>query len=521
MRSPLLLLALCGCSESAIQGEALDDYTTDVDATGSPAPGEPDDGETSLPPEEEGDRRMLPPAQTDVYVFVANPERDTVTRVNVRTLDVDTTAVGTRPEIVAATSDFRTAVVFNDGDDSVTILDAATLARQTVDVRQNLNQMLLSPDGAWAVLWHDSALQDPDDPPPEGLQSFNEVSFVGLEDGVHFPMAVGFDPKMVRFVPDSSLAVVVSDAYLATVDLTVTPLLPDLIELAPGVLDPPAAEEVIVSDDGSFAWVRQFGASELLVVNLGDGTVDSVAAGDNPTDLDLSPDGQLAVAVARSSAELYLFDAHSPFAAPQIVPLPAEAQYGSLLFDPTGSRGVLYTTAQLSERFAVWSVQGGEVVERSLVKPVDSMAVTPTGDSLLVFHTEEDGPETEPVFQGQSALTLVDLSDFRSNPLLLPAEPTGYATSATGRLGYFIMEDAPFLEVLDFVTLLPTELTLASLPVFLGVLPDLDPSDGDEPPAWVSQEHELGRISFFDPDEPDTLETITGFELNSGIEEEQ
>ena len=46
-----------------------------------------------------------------------------------------------------------------------------------------------------------------------------------------------------------------------------------------------------------------------------------------------------------------------------------------------------------------------------------------------------------------------------------------------------------------------------------------DPTDGDSPQAWVSQEHDLGRISFFDPDEG-TLETITGFELNSEIERE-
>jgi hypothetical protein len=53
--------------------------------------------------------------------------------------------------------------------------------------------------------------------------------------------------------------------------------------------------------------------------------------------------------------------------------------------------------------------------------------------------------------------------------------------------------------------------------VFVGVLPDLDIADGDEPKAWVSQEHPLGRISFFDPDDT-SLETITGFELNSEIE---
>ena len=78
------------------------------------------------------------------------------------------------------------------------------------------------------------------------------------------------------------------------------------------------------------------------------------------------------------------------------------------------------------------------------------------------------------------------------------------------------MEGQPFLEVLDYVTLLPDEIPLKSDPVYVGVLPPLDGS-GEEPPAWVSQDHELGRISFYEP-ETGTLETITGFELNAAIE---
>ena len=39
----------------------------------------------------------------------------------------------------------------------------------------------------------------------------------------------------------------------------------------------------------------------------------------------------------------------------------------------------------------------------------------------------------------------------------------------------------------------------------------------DEIKSFVSQEHDLGRLSFFDTDE-DQLQTITGFELNSAIE---
>ena len=124
---------------------------------------------------------------------------------------------------------------------------------------------------------------------------------------------------------------------------------------------------------------------------------------------------------------------------------------------------------------------------------------------------------TEPPFAGGWALTLLDLGDHRTNPLLLPAEPTGFANASDGAWGAFVMETQPYLEIVRYDTLLYEQIALPSLPVFVGVMPDLQPGDGDAPPAWVSQQHALGRIGLYDVDDA-SLETITGFELNSGIE---
>ena len=76
------------------------------------------------------------------------------------------------------------------------------------------------------------------------------------------------------------------------------------------------------------------------------------------------------------------------------------------------------------------------------------------------------------------------------------------------------MEGYGLLEVLPFDSLLPLTADLPSLPVWLGVLPGTDT-------AYVSQDHDLGRISFYDAAADSgagALDTITGFELNSGIE---
>ena len=138
---------------------------------------------------------------------------------------------------------------------------------------------------------------------------------------------------------------------------------------------------------------------------------------------------------------------------------------------------------------------------------------------MLVVHTLLDGPNIQigSPFSGEWSLTAINLVDGRTNPMLLPSEPISFVNSGDGRHAYFIMEGEQFLEQLDYVTLLPQQIPLKSNPKFLGVLATPEGS-ADAPFAWVSQEHELGRISFFNPND-NTLETITGFELNSEIEE--
>ena len=514
------LLALTGCSGTDLRYS--DEAHAGID-TGAPPTNEDAGGSESddnAPPESENAFLALVPAQTDVYVFVANPERNTVTRVKVDDRSVRTLEVGEDPRIVLTTPDYSTAVVFNRGDDSVSILDADTLEQRVVRVRDNMNQLAISPDGRFAALWHDLDAERPDDPTPSGVQSYNEVSFVDLSTGIHYGMAVDYNPREIKFNAAGTLAAVVTDTSLGLVDLRTFPLLPTLVPVTDELLDPPVAEEVEVSPNGDYAFVRQFGATDLAVVDLSLREVYRLPCGTNPTDLDITPDGAHAIVVARGSRELWSYAVADPFADPDVLPIPSTVGLGSVLIDPTGQQAILYTTATPTDRYATWDLNTGVIQERALVKPIKSIAVTPTGDSLLVFHTKTNATEGDASspFYNSWALTTISLPDFRQNPLKLPAEPIGFDTSNNGRLGYFIMEGEPLLEVLDFQTLLPEEIELDSEPVYVGVLPDLTFGDSNEPFAWVSQKHVLGRMTFYDPDDG-SVETITGFELNSQIED--
>ena len=519
-----LVVVLAGCASSADYGISKDGgYDTGNDGVdqspNGPGGGGAGDFDTGLGgSEDESDRLALRPAQTDIYVFVANPDRDTVTRINVRSQEVRTAAVGIDPRLVRVTPDYQRAVVFNRGDDTVHVLDASTLVSDVVPVRDNMNAMLLSPTGDWAVLWHDVSAERPDDPRPGGATSFHEVSLVNLDTLEHQPMVVGFNPKGIRFTPDGALALVYADASLAVLRLDQATPVPEYIQLA-DPLSPPAVEEVVVAPDGTYAFVRPFGADTLTIVDLATKVVDQVPVGLNPTDLDLLPDGTGAVVVSRGARELSVFSVADPFAAPRIVPFPADVPLGAVSMAPSGL-GIVYTTASLTNRYATWDLSADVMTLRPLVKPIQSVSLTPTGTSLLVVHTKDDSPDgsTPEPYRNKNAVSLVDLGDFRANTIALSADPSGYATSADGKRGYLVLEGQPYLEVLNFQTLIFDEIPLRSDPVFVGVLPDLDTTDGDEPPAWVSQEHPLGRISFYDPDDR-SLETITGFELNGAIEE--
>lgn len=504
-----------GCSSDAAYSR--DDQSPGFDTS----PGGPnDDGsgdDSDAPAEPDDDRLALRPSESDVYVFVANRDRDTITRVEVATQAVRTLRVGRRPVAVAVTRDYGTAVVYNAGDDSVSIVDARALTQRVVPVRDNLNALALAPDGDHAVLWHD--VDGVDVGTIDGAAaSYQEVSVVDVGEAAHRAMVLGFTPKDIAFTPDGAIAVLVADSTLAVIDLDDDEAVPELVRIA-DPFAPPAAEEIVLDPSGRWALVRQRDADSVVVVDLAARTATNVPVGADPTDLDLLPDGSGAVVVSRGDGEVAVFDFGDPTEPARVVLVPDGTKLGAAVF-AGDDRAVLYSTVTSVARYAVWDTVTDEMLLQPLVKPATSVSRTPTGTSLLVAHgtaDRDDGLTPEP-YRRRPAISLVSLVDFRSNTIGLDAAVLAVANSADGERGYVTLVQEPVLEILDYRALTFEPVALRSSPEFLGVLPDLDGAGGDEPAAWVSQSHPLGRLSFYDPDDGQ-LQTITGFELNAAIEE--
>jgi len=477
-------------------------------------PGADNDFDDGLGSETESDFLSLRPATTNTYVFVANPDRNTVTRIKVPSLEVMTVEVGVEPSMVETSRDYSRAVTFNKGSDSLSVIVAESLEVSDIAIRSNLNQMRMSPDGNWAVCYHDVSAED-GGTAGGGAISFNAISIVDLENQEHFEAMAGAYPHDVQFTVDGNMAVVISDDYLSVIDFSSgTPEL-TRIAIADDLVNPPKAEEVLLDPEGNYAIVRQYGVNDLILVDLQNGSSSAVSlleVGANPTDMDVSPDGTEAIVVARGSKELWIYDLSDPTLEPTVLALPEAEVFGSLLLSPDASQGLLYSTASGESTMGIWERDSDEILVRGLVKPVDSIGVSPTGETAVVFHSKVNGdtPFDSP-FYNQYALSLVDMGDLFSSAYQLAAEPESFSSTPDGKIGFYTMKNQPYLELLNYETFVPSEIRLPSNPVHLGTLPDTNT-------AFVSQEHSLGRISFFNTEE-EVLQTITGFELNSAIEQ--
>ena len=515
---------MLGCAASDMASAAdMDDDDEHGAADGDDWAGDDDlaGDDDDAPPEEENDFVSVVPSAADVVVFIANPNRDSVTKVHVLTRQITTIEVGDEPSQVLVTDDYQRAVVFNDGEDSVSVIDVDTDEVTTVDVREDFNYLAMSPTGLHAVCWLNTALLEGDEP-FEGVLSYTEISVVDLDAMVSHDFSVGFNPRQVKFAADGDLAVIISDEYITMVDLTADTPQPQMLDLGADPFDPPVAAEVEVEPDGEYAFVRYQGDDTIQVVHLDDGTLEYLFAGSDPSDMDLSPDGTELMIVARGSQQLFTYDATAPTEDPDLLALPQTETIGSVSMAPVGDVALLYTTAALTDRVTVWD-RGSDAIElteddiQRLVKPVDKVIMSPDGESLLVVHTLEDTPGETDIYSDNHAMTIVTVADgaFLPNAVLLEDELESLANFDSGDKAVFMMTDNRYVGLIDYPSRLVDDIEVPSYPVHVGVMPE---GDGlPTPVAWISQDHALGRISFADPDSL-TLETVTGFELNSGIE---
>jgi DNA-binding beta-propeller fold protein YncE len=476
------------------------------------------DGGTYVPPETEYE--YGPPASGERYVYVALSDQDSVARIDSETLDILTVNVGDRPGFLITAPGQDVAVVLNEGSSTVSILrtEAGVNTTITLPTPPHFNRLAMGPLGQHAVAYFEL-----DAPETQGIGSFQDVTIITLIPGSEgvVDVSVGFRPREVHFAPDESAAYVVTEDGVSILDLggntgffaPTVPMTTDPV----GDGDP---DEVVITPDGHYALARWSTMSLVRAVDLVTGDLVDTPLSGPPTDLDLTPDGDTLLAVIRSQSELALLDLPGDIGdASAVETLDCTGLVvGSAQITEDGDQALLYTNASNVKSITLVDLITHEKRTALLRKGIRWVALAPDGTSALVLHNKVPGdPLPTDDFQTQLdkryGFSLVDLESLFVKLQIVDADPGAFAFSPDGLLVYLIVADpdAALRQVarLNLENFIVDTTTVGSHPVEIGAVMGTDK-------IYISQEHNLGRISFIDVS-THQLHTVTGFQLNSQI----
>ena len=486
--------------------------------------------------------RFLPPSASRDYVFVANEAMDTVAKIDADSLAVTSIEVGDRPTQLRALDYRNFAVVLNQDSAELTIIradyeegDEISDDLRFVDIDPDVNQLVLSPDGRYAISYFSYAAHQEGE--PEGnLQS---LSLVRTERGqeAHFSLSCGFQIRSITFRSEgqdedlvTTHAYIVTDTGVSVIDLAdqdksgVLAVIP----VTPYPLDDPLDREVLVTPSGSYAVVRDRARPELYIVRLSDGAISVIELDYAATDIDLFPsDGtpeaseDRAVATIREGGQLVLFDVEAAFDDPSTALLLEDSQavMGIGSIGPNGRFGIFTTTLGGIKRLAIVDFSEAEPVFRhvDLQKSISGVSIAANGAYALVIHpieeVAEDASTLESIVASNPGYSLVGLEELFVRLELTEVEPdqlTFWSSLDIGNFAYLSFYDEisgqMSIEEIDLDLFQAHSYSLSSPPTDLGRI-------AGRGRIFVNQKHEVGRLSFIEVGR-DRMQTITGFELN-------
>jgi hypothetical protein len=546
--------SVAGCSAVAAKSESGwgvpgpigdGDVAGDGDASG--------DGD-GLPPEMELEETFRAPVVAGKFLWSANPETNKVARIDASTLEIEVLDGGHAPTYLAALPAGTTpggALVLNElsQDASVFLLDeeSAVVSHDRISVQRGASAWAVGEQGSFAVAWSRSSenLLNTED----GYQDLTVMDFRGDEIETT-TLSVGFRPSQVVVNQDETRAFVVSDPGISVIRLGDN--VGVLRELFLPTSETNGARDVSFSVDGRLAFVRLEGASEILLVDTETNERATVTLPGVVTDLDLSADGSLAVAVVRGGpsapdagtggaaatggagsmggagpmggappegsgggenlpeeSHIALLPTATIFGEPSdFTVVSTQELVGSAVVARDASYVLLFTNAMDSPYISILDTEELEIRVVDLKAPVRAAFLSDdAGSSVVLMKAPEDSSkqgafallpvkaELPPRIQGTDvAPEFVSLSSQAGRALIT----TGSSTSRRAR-SYFGR----------FPSLQLDEVELPSRPLASGIVPDAGQ-------AFVAQQHAEGRVTFIEL-ESGADQTVTGFELSSRV----
>jgi hypothetical protein len=475
-------------------------------------------GTSSPPPEQELESSFGAPVATGRYVWVANPTSGRVAYIDAKTLRISVVEAGNAPTFLAPvpSKDDDVAIVLNVLSSDATVLRATPngLSSLSLPVPSSGNGWAVSKSGRWATAWTDARRVASADP----IDGYQDITVLDLKTGKEHstPLTVGYRPVTMGYDAAEKRAFAVTQDGISVIELDGSaPVVAKNVVLSDDPTEDATTRDVAITPDGEYALVRQDGASSIVIVSLSSAERVSVPLPGPATDLDLSVDGKIAVAVVRSTSQVVLMSVPEVVQAPESVTVFSvpTATVGSVVLAPESPLGMLYTNATPSSLLTVFDSSAAAPEARTIKLRAPVQAVFPTADAAhaVVLHgaLELDGGS-----KYAAALSLVPVaSSLPSKILGLDAPAASVALAPEGDHALVATSDSQRGVYRLVVAHLPSQkidlYPLASEPIAAGIVAGANR-------GFVAQKHRDGRITFIDF-ETGGLQTLTGFELASQV----
>jgi hypothetical protein len=302
----LSVAAACGGDGSLAGDDLSPSVGNNTSGSGSSlGPSDPI-GEPEPPPEQEAESRFRVPVVSGRWVWTANPISGRVALIDATSFSVKTALAGAGPTYLVALpapEGESRALVLNTASNDATLLATNGAdeieALMTLPVHAGANAWAVTSDGRFAIAWTDASAQAKPDP-SEGFQDITVLDLAADEPSSK-RLSVGYRPVRVLMDDDDRYAYVVTDAGIDVVDLRSAdgPVVEREVQLSDDPANDTAPRDVSITPDGAFAFVSREGKSYVTVVDVEQGRFKNIELPGVVTDLDLSADASLAIAVVR------------------------------------------------------------------------------------------------------------------------------------------------------------------------------------------------------------------------------
>lgn len=499
----------------------------DAGAEGAPDPGDvpgPSGGDGSTgsgsgggPPEEELEAAYGAPVATGKLVWVANPTSGRVAFIDAAALTVKVVEAGHAPTHLAplpSDDGSDAAIVLNVLSADATVLRASggSLSTQSLAVPSSGNRWSISADGRFATAWTDARFVEQPDP----IDGFQDVTVLDLKPGAESstPLTIGYRPVAIGYDAAATRAFAVTQDGIGVVVLDEgEPFVERNVKLSDDPLENAMARDVTITPDGAYALVRRDGQSAIAIFDLATGARTDVALPGPVTDLDLSADGEVAVAVVRDTGHVAFLPLPAIANDPTALELLKidDAVVGSVALAPESSVAILFTNATPSPLLTIVDTAAIEPVARTiqLAAPVSAVFPTPDASHAVVIHGAIEGSS-----KYAGAVSLVPIAaDLPPKIVGLEAPPVSIAIAPDGLHALVAASDPDEKTHRLLVAEMPSFAVdvheLASEPIAAGIV-------AGAKRGFVAQEHPDGRITFVHL-ESGEVRTLTGFELASQV----